>query len=73
VHWSLLGVAAALSWSAATHAFLDRRWPVRWLLEHTGKRGFANLAAAGMNGMYLTDQALHGVSLGGAAVMLAAL
>jgi len=45
--------------SAVTHAFFDRRWPVRWLLEHIGSKGFAELKAAGMDGMYLSDQALH--------------
>lgn len=51
--WS--GLVAGLAVSAVTHAFLDRRWPVRWLLEHVGSKGFAELKAAGMNGMYLTD------------------
>jgi hypothetical protein len=34
-------VAAAVAWSAATHAFLDRRWPVKKLLAATGSPGFA--------------------------------
>lgn len=38
---SLARTAAAVALSASTHAFFDRRWPVRWLLEHTGSRGFA--------------------------------
>ncbi|MFJ3072739.1 hypothetical protein ACIPJE_29090 [Streptomyces albidoflavus] len=46
-----------------THAFFDRRWPVRWLLEHVGSRGFAELKAAGMNGMDLADQALYQTAL----------
>jgi hypothetical protein len=71
LHWSVTGVVLALVWSAATHAFLDRRWPVRWLLEHTGSPGFARLAAGGINGMYLADQGLHGLALGIAAVLLA--
>jgi hypothetical protein len=29
-------VAAAVAISAGTHALLDRRWPVCWVLEHTG-------------------------------------
>jgi hypothetical protein len=33
---------AGMAVSAATHAFLDRRWPVVWLLEHTGSREFAH-------------------------------
>ncbi|MGW6877126.1 hypothetical protein ACWGHA_32875 [Streptomyces xanthophaeus] len=59
--WTCL--AAGLALSAVTHAFFDRRWPVRWLLEHVGSKGFAELKAAGMNGMYLTDQALHQTAL----------
>lgn len=51
--WS--GLVAGLAVSVLTHAFFDRRWPVRWLLEHIGSKGFAELKAAGMNGMYLTD------------------
>jgi hypothetical protein len=33
--------AVAVAFSAATHAFLDRRWPVRRVLELTGSPGFA--------------------------------
>lgn len=32
---------AGLAFSAASHAFIDLRWPVRWVLEHTGSRDFA--------------------------------
>ncbi|MFJ6452304.1 DUF3307 domain-containing protein [Streptomyces hydrogenans] len=60
---SFTGLSAGLVVSAVTHAFFDRRWPVRWLLEHIGSKGFAELKAAGMNGMYLTDQALHQTAL----------
>jgi hypothetical protein len=73
LHWSLAGVGAALAWSAGTHALLDRRWAVRWLLEHTGSPKFAGLNAGGLNGMYAADQALHGVALGVSAVLLAVL
>lgn len=34
--------AAAVALSAGTHAFLDRRWPVRRALELTGSPGFAD-------------------------------
>ena len=71
LHWSWVGVLAALVWSAATHAFLDRRWPVRWLLEHTGSKQFAQLNKGGMNGMYLSDQALHDLALWISALLLA--
>ncbi|MFF9645903.1 hypothetical protein [Kitasatospora aureofaciens] len=52
---SVTGLTAWFMWSAATHAVLDRRWPVRWLLQHTGSPAFAELRAAGLNGMYLAD------------------
>ncbi|MET8703638.1 DUF3307 domain-containing protein [Kitasatospora sp. NPDC004723] len=67
------GLAAGLAVSIVTHAFLDRRWPVRWLLEHIGSKGFADLKAAGMNGMYLTDQALHQTALLVSALLIARL
>lgn len=35
--WSLAGAL----FSAGTHAFLDRRWPVRWVLTATGSPNFA--------------------------------
>ncbi|WP_274914410.1 hypothetical protein [Streptomyces sp. WZ-12] len=56
-------MAAGFAFSAGTHAFLERRWPVRWILEHTGATKFAALRAAGLNGMYLADQALHSGAL----------
>ena len=59
--WTAL--LAGLLFSAGTHAFIDRRWPVRWLLQHTGASAFAELRSAGLNGMYLADQALHGSAL----------
>ncbi|MFD4835297.1 DUF3307 domain-containing protein [Streptomyces uncialis] len=67
------GLAAGLAVSAVTHAFFDRRWPVRWLLQHTGSPDFAELNAAGMNGMYLTDQALHQTALLVSALLIALL
>jgi hypothetical protein len=54
-----VGLAGGFAFSAVTHAVLDRRWPVRWVLEHTGSGPFARLADHGLNGMYLADQALH--------------
>lgn len=53
------GVVAGLAFSMATHAFIDRRWPVQWILRRTGSANFAGLAGHGLNGAYLTDQALH--------------
>ncbi|MEU0031730.1 DUF3307 domain-containing protein [Streptomyces sp. NPDC006335] len=70
---SWTGLAAGLAVSVVTHAFFDRRWPVRWLLEHIGPKGFAELKAAGMNGMYLTDQALHQTALLVSALLITSL
>ncbi|MFI6143758.1 hypothetical protein ACIBCC_36915 [Streptomyces griseus] len=67
---SWTGLTAGLVLSAVTHAFFDRRWPVRWLLERIGSKGFAELRAAGMNGMYLADQALHRTALLASAPLL---
>lgn len=44
--------------SAGTHAFLDRRWPVKKILEKTGSPGFAQQRTP-VFGMYQADQALH--------------
>lgn len=51
-------VTAALLWSVVTHGVLDRRWPVRWLLQHTGSADFADRQTP-ICGPYLADQALH--------------
>lgn len=73
LHLSWAGLCAALACSAITHSILDRRWPVRWLLQRTGSAGFAELATGGMNGMYLTDQALHRTALLVSALLVAVL
>jgi hypothetical protein len=70
---SPVGLVTGLTVSAVTHAFLDRRWPVRWLLEHTGSTPFSRLAGHGLNGMYLADQSLHYGCLWLAALLTAAL
>jgi uncharacterized protein DUF3307 len=62
----LLGAAV----SAATHAFLDRRWPVRVILRRTGSPGFADMTTP-LHGMYLADQALHHGCLLVAALLMA--
>lgn len=46
-----------VSWP--THSLLDRRWPVRWLMEHTGSSGFASTSFGPM----VVDQVLHIVTL----------
>jgi len=42
-------VLVGLAFSAATHAILDRRWPVARLLEATGSAGFAVSGVAEQN------------------------
>lgn len=41
--------------SFATHGLLDRRWPVIWLMQHTGSAPFARTGW----GVLAVDQALH--------------
>jgi hypothetical protein len=67
-----LGVTAGIGLSAATHAFIDRRWPVRWLLEHTGSAAFADRQTP-ICGMYLADQSLHHACLWASALLIACL
>jgi hypothetical protein len=66
------GLIAGLAFSAVTHAFIDRRWPVRWLLTHTGLSGFADRQTP-ICGMYLADQSLHHGCLWAAALLTACL
>lgn len=47
LHLTWPGLAAGFGWSAVTHALLDRRWPVRWILERTGSGPFSRLASGG--------------------------
>jgi hypothetical protein len=69
---TVTGMLAGLGFSAVTHAILDRRWPVRWILRHTGSAAFADLKTP-LCGMYLADQALHYGCLWGAALLIACL
>lgn len=41
--------------SGVTHAFIDQRWPVIWLMKHTRRGNFAETQW----GVIATDQALH--------------
>lgn len=50
--WTLL-VLLAVSW--ITHSIIDRRWPVQWLMAHTGSEPFSQT----MWGVIAVDQALH--------------
>jgi hypothetical protein len=69
---TVTGMVAGLGFSAVTHAILDRRWPVRWILQHTGSAAFADRMSP-ICGMYLADQALHYGCLWISALLIAAL
>lgn len=64
------GIAAAVAFSAATHWFIDRRWPVRKLADATGHRGFHDLGGP-LGGAYILDQSAHHLMEGVAAVVAA--
>ncbi|MGW1840882.1 DUF3307 domain-containing protein [Streptomyces sp. NPDC002067] len=66
------GCAAGLLVSFGTHALIDRRWPVQWLLENTGSPKFV-VPRAGVSGPYLVDQALHKAALLVSAALMALL
>lgn len=66
---SLLGLTLAMMFSAVSHAILDRRWPVKWILDHTGSPEFAKMQQP-LCGMYLADQGLHYLCLWIAALLL---
>jgi uncharacterized protein DUF3307 len=53
--WPLWRALLTLAVSAASHAFIDRRWPVRRLLVAVGSPGFATVEW----GVIAVDQALH--------------
>lgn len=69
---TLIGFVAGVSFSAVTHALLDRRWPVRWILIRTGSPDFANRQTP-ICGMYLADQSLHTGCLWVSALLIACL
>ncbi|MCX4826599.1 DUF3307 domain-containing protein [Streptomyces sp. NBC_01142] len=60
--------AAVLGWIGASHAFLDRRWPVLWWMEHVGNA--PQCAARG--GAAFVDQTAHVTALVLAALAAAA-
>ena len=64
--WPASKALAALLVSAATHAVIDRRWPVRALLTASASPGFATLEW----GVIAADQALHLTILAMLAVLL---
>lgn len=62
------GIAAAVVFSATTHWFIDRRWPVRRLAEATNKSDFHALGGP-LGGAYILDQSAHHLMEGVAAVL----
>jgi hypothetical protein len=64
--WPARKALLALLVSAATHALIDRRWPVRALLTASASPGFATLEW----GVIAVDQALHLTILALLAVLL---
>ncbi|WP_430787063.1 DUF3307 domain-containing protein [Actinoplanes sp. G11-F43] len=58
------GLAAALALSGCTHAVIDRRWPVRWVIARKRCTGWAD-------SHFWIDQAMHWVCLLVAAVLAA--
>lgn len=69
---SIVGFISAVTFSAITHAFIDRRWPVKWLLQKTGSPAFAEMTTP-LCGMYLADQSLHKLALWVSAILFAVL
>jgi Protein of unknown function (DUF3307) len=64
--WPASKALLTLTVSAATHAVIDRRWPVRALLRVTASPNFATLEW----GVIAADQALHVTILAMLAVLL---
>lgn len=69
---SSLGLVLGFIFSMVTHGFIDRRWPVKWLLQKTGSAGFAEMQTP-VNGMYQGDQSLHEAALWISALIVACL
>lgn len=59
-------VLAGVAISAATHAVIDRRWPVRWWMDNTGSAAFRENGGAAH-----VDQALHHTALWASALVIA--
>ncbi|OXY97820.1 DUF3307 domain-containing protein [Streptomyces sp. 2R] len=62
---SLPVVVAALLWIGGSHAFIDRRWPVQWWMNHTGQTSWAANGGAAH-----VDQTAHILALVLAALAL---
>lgn len=57
----------AVAWVGVSHAFIDRRWPIAWWMDHTGSADFRTRGGAAH-----VDQAAHVVALLVAALVIAA-
>lgn len=64
-------MAAAIALSAATHWFVDRRWPVRKLAEALGKEEFLALDTSVFGSHFHLDQSAHHLMEAVAAVVAA--
>ncbi|MFJ3997354.1 DUF3307 domain-containing protein [Streptomyces parvus] len=64
---SLPVVVVALLWIGGSHAFIDRRWPVQWWMNHTGQTSWAANGGAAH-----VDQTAHILALVLAALALSA-
>ncbi len=64
---SVPAALVALLWIGSTHAFIDRRWPVQWWMNHTGQSSWAANGGAAH-----VDQTAHVLALVLAALALAA-
>lgn len=64
---SVWSAVVALAWIGGTHAFIDRRWPVRWWMDRFGQSAWAANGGAAH-----VDQTAHVIALALAALVLAA-
>lgn len=67
LHLAVPVAAAGLLWIGASHSCIDRRWPIRWWMEHARQSAFAQHGGAAH-----VDQTAHVTCLLIAALALAA-
>jgi hypothetical protein len=67
VHLPTARAAVAVLWVGTSHAFIDRRWPIAWWMNHTGSGPFYR-----NGGAQYVDQTAHIVALAVAAVVIGA-
>lgn len=63
----LPAIALAILWITASHALIDRRWPVTWWMTNTGSTDWISRGGAAH-----VDQTAHILALAVAALVLAA-